>query len=50
MSNIYLVTDYMYFNFIPSLIIPFLLGMILIGLIVAILSFLGTVYLIKKIV
>ena len=33
MSNIYLVTDYMYFNFIPSLIIPFLLGMILIGLI-----------------
>jgi len=32
MSDLFLVTDYILFNFIPTLIIPFILGMILIGL------------------
>lgn len=32
MSDLFLVTDYIYFDFIPHLIIPFLLGIILIGL------------------
>jgi len=31
MSDIYLVTDHLLFNFVPTLIIPFVLGMLLIG-------------------
>lgn len=33
MTNIFAVTDYIFFNFIPELIIPFILGMIIIGLV-----------------
>lgn len=32
MSNLFLVTDYILFNFVPTLIIPFMLGILLIGL------------------
>jgi len=32
MSDIYLVTDHILFNFVPHLVIPFLFGMLLIGM------------------
>lgn len=32
MSNEFLVLDYILHNFIPSLIVPFILGILLIGL------------------
>lgn len=31
MSDLFLVTDYILFNFVPTLIIPFLMGLLLIG-------------------
>jgi hypothetical protein len=33
MSDLFLVTDYIMFNFIPHLIIPLILGLIIIGLV-----------------
>jgi len=33
MSDLFLTTDYILFDFIPTIIIPFMLGMILIGLV-----------------
>lgn len=32
MSDIFLVTDHILFNFVPHLVVPFLAGILLIGL------------------
>lgn len=34
MTNIYFVTSYIFFDFIPHLIIPFVLGILLIGFVI----------------